>query len=306
MHMLHEPKLSALDLNLLVVLAALLEERHVTRAASRVGLSQSATSHALSRLRELYQDPLLVRSGRRLDLTPRAVALLPQLKRGLGELGGTLSGEAAFEPTTARRSFSVGMADYGQALLLPPLLRSLTRRAPLVDLNISGFPNAVERLDDGNLDLAVLLGTEFPKGLSSRKLFADGFTCMVRKGHPLVKGARLSLSRYLSLSHVLVSPGGSGPSFVDTELERRGLKRRIALQVSSFLIAPQLVTESDLMSTGPSRLLRVLAQRYPIRLFTPPFRLPRFELYLVWHSRLDHDPAHAWLRSEVIGVCDGL
>jgi DNA-binding transcriptional LysR family regulator len=303
MYMLHEPKLSALDLNLLVVLAALLEERHVTRAAGRVGLSQSATSHALSRLRELYRDPLLVRSGRRLDLTPRAVELLPQLTRGLAELGGTLSGARAFEPATARRSFSVGMADYGQALLLPPLLRALTTRAPHVDLSISSYPDAHERLDDGSMDLAVLLGSEFPKGLSSHKLFADGFTCMVRKGHPDVRGKRLSLARYLSMRHVLVSPGGGGPSFVDTELGRRGLERRIALKVSSFLIAPQVVTESDLVSTGPTRLLRTLAARYPIQLFPPPLRLPRFELHLVWHSRLDHEPAHDWLRRQFIELC---
>ncbi len=304
--MVHEPKLSALDLNLLVVLAALLEERHVTRAARRVGLSQSATSHALSRLRELYRDPLLVRSGRRLDLTPRAVELLPQLTRGLAELGGTLSGARAFEPSTARRSFSVGMADYVQTLLLPPLLRSLATHAPHVDISVSGFPNAVERLDAGSVDLAVLVGTEFPKGLCHKKLFSDGFTCMVRKGHPAVRGTRLSMARYLGLSHVLVSPSGEGQSYVDAELERRGLARRIALRVSSFLIAPQVVCESDLVSTGPSRLLSRLAARYPIRLFTPPLRLPRFELSLAWHARLDHDAAHAWLRRQLVELAGDL
>lgn len=306
MHMMHEPKLSALDLNLLVVLAALLQERHVTRAASRVGLSQSATSHALSRLRELYRDPLLVRSGRRLDLTPRAVELLPQLTRGLAELGGTLSGARAFDPATAHRSFCVGMADYVQTLVLPRLLQSLSTRAPSVDVAVNGFPDAADRLDDGSVDAAVLLGTTFPKGLSSHKLFFDDFTCMVRKGHPEVRGARLSMSRYLSMSHVLVSPSGQGPSFVDTELTRRGLTRRIALRVASFLIAPQVVSESDLVSTGPSRLLRVLATRYPIRLFTPPLRLPRFQLQLVWHSRLDHDPAHEWFRRQIVESCGEL
>jgi DNA-binding transcriptional LysR family regulator len=303
MHTMHEPKLSALDLNLLVVLGALLEERHVTRAAGRVGLSQSATSHALARLRELYGDPLLVRSGRRLDLTPRAVELLPQLSRGLAELGGTLTGARAFDPLTARRSFEVGMADYGQALLLPPLLRTLNTHAPNIDLAINAFPSAVERLDDGSMHLAVLVGASFPKGLSSHKLFDDGFTCMVRKGHPEVRGNRLSLARYLSQSHVLVSPTGQAGSIVDSELERRGFTRRIALRVSSFLIAPQVVSESDLVSTGPSRLLRALAARYPIRLFQPPLRLPRFEQHLVWHSRLDHDPAHDWLRRQFIELC---
>jgi DNA-binding transcriptional LysR family regulator len=238
-----------------------------------------------------------------LDLTPRAVELLPQLARGLAELGGTLSGARAFEPATARRSFSVGMADYVQTLLLPPLLRSLAKGAPYVDVSVSGFPDATDRLDDGSVDAAVLQGTTFPKGLSSHKLFLDDFTCMVRKGHPQVPGKRLSMSRYLSLSHVLVSPSGQGPSFVDTELERRGLTRRIALRVASFLIAPQVVSDSDLVSTGPSRLLRVLATRYPIQLLTPPLRLPHFQLQLVWHSRLDHDPAHAWFRRQFIELC---
>ena len=303
MHMLHEQKLSALDLNLLVVLQALLEERHVTRAANRVGLSQSATSHALSRLRELYRDPLLVRSGRRLDPTPRAVELLPLLSRGLGELGATLSGARAFEPASAQRSFSVGMADYAQALLVPPLLGALTTRAPHIDISVSGYPNISERLDDGSLDLAVMPTTDLAKGLSSLRVFDDGFTCMVRKGHPEVKGPRLSLARYLSLRHVLVSPSGQGSSYVDTELLRRNLTRRVALRVSSFLIAPQVVAESDLISTGPTRLLRSLSARYPIRLYAPPLRLPRFALNLVWHSRLDHDPAHDWLRRQVVEVC---
>jgi DNA-binding transcriptional LysR family regulator len=300
MHVAHDLKLSAIDLNLLVVLAALLEERHVTRAASRVGLSQSATSHALSRLRELYGDPLLVRSGRRLDLTPRALGLLPQLAHGLAELRGTLSGASAFEPKTARRRFTVGMADYGQALLVPPLLRLLKTQAPGIDLSIISFPNAVERLDDGSMDAAVLVGWEFPKGLASRKLFSDGFTCMARKDHPQLRGTRLPLARYMEQSHVLVAPSGSPTtSLVDSELERRGLVRRIALTVSSFLIAPQVVVESDLVSTGPSRLLRALSKRYPIRLFEPPFRLPRFEQHLVWHSRLEHDPGQIWLREQI-------
>src|SRR5688572_13050133 len=125
MHMVHGASLSAIDLNLLVVLRALLTERHVTRAAARVGLSQSATSHALSRLRELYADPLLVRSGRSLELTPRARRLLPTLERGLSDLKAAIDAEPGFEPASARRSFTLGMADYTQAVTLGPILRAL-------------------------------------------------------------------------------------------------------------------------------------------------------------------------------------
>jgi DNA-binding transcriptional LysR family regulator len=296
---MHEPKLSAVDLNLLVILRALLAERHVTRAAASVGLSQSATSHALARLRELYGDPLLVRSGKRLDLTPRALTLQPRLERGLAELSGTISGAEGFDPKTARQRFTVGMADYTQALLLPPLLRLVAAQAPGIELAVHHFPDVLERLDAGTLDFSVHRDDTFPPAFSKRRMPGDSFVCAVRKGHPVVRGARLSLAKYLELGHVLVSPSGLPGSIVDTELTRRGLTRRIALTVSSFLVAPLVVAQSDLITTGPARLLRAVAERYSLRLVPTPFRLARFDMALLWHSRRDHDPALAWLS----GVC---
>src|SRR4051812_4402235 len=170
MHMVHSP-LAALDLNLMVVLQALLAERNVTRAARRVGLSQSAASHALGRLRQALGDPLLVRSGRRLDLTPRAVALLPPLERGLLELASAVVGEPRFDPRTARRSFTMSMADYGQAVLLPPVLARLRRQAPGFDLTVVAFPDTLELMDSGKVDLALLARIALPSGYTSRHLF---------------------------------------------------------------------------------------------------------------------------------------
>jgi DNA-binding transcriptional LysR family regulator len=299
MHMVHEQKLSAIDLNLLVALRALLSERHVTRAARLLGLSQSATSHALSRLRELYGDPLLVRNGRNLELTPRAVALLPQLARGLGELESSLRDPEPFEPRRARFPLRVGAADYAQALLSGPLLSLLRAEAPGVALQITSYPDLLEQLELGTLDLALHTQTKLPRVLAERQLFSDGFVCMLRKGHPALRKKRLSLQQYVALEHLLVSPGGTPGSFVDTELERRGLSRRIGLQVSSFLVAPQLVAETDLISTGPERLLRRTGKHYPIVLLEAPLRLPRFDLCLVWHSRREHEPAHAWMRDVI-------
>lgn len=296
--MIDDPALSAIDLNLLVVLRALLRERHVTRAARQVGLSQSATSHALARLRELCGDPLLVRYGRQLSLTPRATRLLPGLERGLSELHGVLTSEPVFDPKRARRSFSLGMADYAQALLLRPLLRSLQVAAPEIDLNVYTFPNLSELLESGSLDLAISPAYTIASGLSSQALFDDGYVCMVRKGHPDV-GRKLTLDQYLSLRHVLVAPSGTAGSFIDTELERRGLVRRVALRVSSFLIAPIVVAETDFISTTPERLARRVAKRYALKLVPPPFRVPRFGLSLAWHPRFDDDPAHRWLRELV-------
>ncbi|HEY0712724.1 MAG TPA: LysR family transcriptional regulator [Polyangia bacterium] len=300
---MHEPSLRGIDLNLTVVLSALLTERSVTRAARRLGLSQSATSHALARLREVYADPLLVRSGRRLDPTPRAIALRPSLDRALAELAGTIRNEPAFDARTARRSFVIGTADYGQGILVEPLLQRLRREAPGVDLSLNAFPNMVELLDSGSMDLALSPPLELPRGFSSKKLFTDGFMCVVRSGHPIVRGPHLSLSRYLSLPHLLVAPSGSTGSVVDSELARRGHSRRIVLTVTSFLAAPIVVADSDLISTGPVRLLQRMLKPYRLRGLAPPIPFKRFEIHMLWHSRRDHDPAHIWLRELLTSVC---
>jgi DNA-binding transcriptional LysR family regulator len=301
MHAMHDRSLASIDLNLLVVLRALLNERHVTRAASQVGLSQSATSHALSRLRELYGDPLLVRSGRALVLTPRAQQLLPMLERGLSDLTATVEAEPAFQPRTARRRFRVGMADYAQAFLLGALLRALEREAPGLDLAVLNFPNLEERTISGDIELALHLTGMAPPSLVSEALFEDEFVCMVRRGHPLVK-SRLRLERYVQLQHVVVAPTGQAGSPVDTELAKRGLSRRIGLWVSNFLVAPIVVSETDYISTMPRRLAQHLVKRYPLRLLPTPLALPGFGLSLMWHPRLDHDPAHAWLRKLIARV----
>ena len=299
MHAMHASPLAPIDLNLLVALQALLSERSVTRAAARLALSPSATSHALGRLRDLYGDPLLVRSGRRLDVTQRALALLPQLERGLADLAGTLAGEPAFNAATARRSFSVSMADYNQALSLGGLLRRLRRQAPGITLSVVAHPNPLELVDAGSVDVALMPHPAAPTpGLSVRKLFDDGFVSIVRKDHPRVPARlrQLPLATFLALDHLVVSPGGSAGSIVDSELQRRGLTRRVVSRVSSFLVAPLLVSQSDLVSTGPERLLRKIKAHFPIRILRPPLAIPRFDLHMVWHTRRDHDPAHAWLR----------
>lgn len=301
MHMVHEASLSAIDLNLLVVLRSLLRERHVTRAASAVGLSQSATSHALARLRELCGDPLLVRRGKSFELTPRAARLLPILERGLSDLQAVVSAEPGFDPTTARRVFTLAMADYQLAVLLAPLLRELERVAPNVDLSVVAFPNLAEMLEDGSVDLALVSRAQFSGPFPIQDLFSDGFVCAVRMDHPRVK-TRLSLDTYVSLRHVVVAPSGTPGSLVDTELARRGIRRRVAVRVSSFLVAPLVVAETDLVATLPARLARREAPHYGLRLLPPPLPLPEFTLAMAWHPRLEHDPAQRWLRDFVARV----
>lgn len=306
MHMMHDVRLAAVDLNLLVAARALLSERHVTRASRQLGLSQSATSHALARLRELYGDPLLVRSGRGLSLTARAQRLLPQLSRGLEELEASLRAEARFDPATARQVFRVYSADYGHAVLFGRLLALLRAEAPGVDLQVVGEPDALGQLEAGDLDFALLPKQPPRRQFKQLKLFSDGFVCMLRRGHPALVRKRLSLEQYLKLGHLLVAPGHTPGSYVDGELQRRGLSRRIVLQVSSFLVAPLVVAETDLISTGPRRLLERMAERYPIELLATPLPIPGFDLNLMWHSRRDQDAAQQWMRGLVVRACQTL
>jgi DNA-binding transcriptional LysR family regulator len=301
MHSMHDVKLSSVDLNLLVVLEALLSERHVTRAATRVGLSQSATSHAFARLRELYRDPLLVRSAGSFSLTPRAVALLPAVSRSLSELRATISGEPAFAPRSAQRVFTLGTVDYGQAVLLPRLLPLLEQEAPGIDLAIVNAPNLSELLDEGRIDLTLQPGDTIPKHQRSLELFEDGFVCMVRKRHPSV-GSKLTLSQYLALRHVVVAPSGEPGSTVDSELAKRGKQRRVALRVPGFLIVPVIISKSDFINTGPQRLAERLVHVHSVRLLPPPLPIPQFTISMAWHARLDNDPAHTWLRGAVSRV----
>ena len=213
MHVVHDVKLAAVDLNLLVALKALLGERHVTRAARQLGLSQSATSHALARLRALYGDPLLVRSGRALELTPRAVVLLPQIERGLGELQASLSGQEGFDPRRARLPLRIGATDYPQALLSAPLLSRLRAEAPGVVLQITSYPDLREQLESGAIDVAITVKTKLPDVFAQQLLFSDGFVCVLRKGHPVLRQPRFTLQPLATSSiwswRAAASPGAS-------------------------------------------------------------------------------------------------
>ncbi|WP_223633488.1 LysR family transcriptional regulator [Corallococcus sp. EGB] len=297
-----EVDLSGINLNLLVALDALLKETHVTRAAARVGLTQSAMSHALAQLRELLGDALLIRGRGGMVLTPRAQQLAAPLKRGLAELRRALRDEPPFEPATATRRFALATRDFFGSVLLPGALELLGREAPGVDLSVlhvdsNTFPS---HLETGEVDLAIIVApVPSGPGLRQQKLLTEDFVCVVREGHPTVRRT-LDLDTYLKLTHVLISPKGDGVGAVDLALARRGLPpRRIAVRVPYFLIAPLVVSRSDHILTAPRRLIAAFSNAYPLKVFPPPLPLPSFDILQVWHERFDGDPAHQWLRGLV-------
>ena len=288
----------ALDLNLLVHLDALLAEAHVTRAARRVGLTQSAMSRSLARLRDALGDPLLVRGASGLVPTPRAVALAAPLRQHLGALDALIGDAPAFDPATARRGFTILMADYG-ALLLPPLLARIRAEAPGVDVVVlPSVERTGEDLERGEVDLA--LGPRLPSGAAIvwRRLYHEDFVVIARKGHPKLRRG-VDAATFLALGHVSISPSGRPGSPVDDALARRGHTRRIAVRVPSFLVAPMVVASSDLIGLLPRSMALHAARSLPLGLHDAPLPFGGVTLELAWHERHRHDPAHAWFRALV-------
>jgi DNA-binding transcriptional LysR family regulator len=298
--MLHGMKLSQVDLNLLVALDALLQEASVTRAGERVGLSTPAMSHALGRLREHLEDPLLVRAGRGMVLTPRAVALQPRVRAVLSEAGAVLTPERAFEPARLERTFRIHATDHVLTVLGATLDRLAAREAPRASLQfIPNAPDDAALLREGSIDLAVGVYSGLPPELRTQRLFEDRFVCVVREGHPKV-GRKLSLEQFLALEHVQIAPRGRPGGYLDALLAARDQRRRVARAVPYFLAGLHLVAETDYLLTLSERVARALAPRFGLKLLAPPLPLEPYVLSHIWHPRQDADPAHRWLREVLV------
>jgi DNA-binding transcriptional LysR family regulator len=297
-------RLSATDLNLLVALDALVAEGNVTRAAERVGLTQPAMSHALARLRKLFDDPLLVRSPQGMLPTARALELVVPIRRALGDIDGALRQQPAFDPREARRTFTLACVDFGSLVIVPPLLARLRAEAPGADLLVRQLrSDEIERqLAEGEVDLAVgvLYGEDEP-WMVGQRLFTERFVCVVRADHPTAKGP-LSLAEFVALEHALISPRGRQGGFVDRALAKLGHQRRVALAIPHFLAAPIVVATSDLILTVPERIARAFARMLPLRILEPPLEVEGFDVTQYWHGRQARDPAHAWFRALVAEV----
>ena len=292
MHGIHA---SEVDLNLLVALDALIQERSVSRAASRLGLTQSAMSHRLRRLRERFDDELFVGGRGGMVPTPRAEELAAPIRRGLLELGAVLRQPEGFDPATSTRRFTCISKDYAEIVVVPRMLERVGRIAPNVDVAFRNPDDrSVERLASGEADFYV--GMPIPQAdLVRLPAGVDDFVAIVRDDHPTV-GRTLGLDTYAKLGHVLVTDR-DGPSFVDEILAQKGIERRIMLRIGRFAGAPFVVARSNLIATLP-RAVAVTSARYmPLRLLELPFELPAIPIEVMWHPRNNQDPGHRWMRT---------
>ncbi|MBL0214808.1 MAG: LysR family transcriptional regulator [Myxococcales bacterium] len=303
MHETHDA-LQGVDLNLVVALDALLAERHVTRAAARLGITQSAASHALARLRDLLGDPILVRGPRGgMMPTPRAEELAPQIHRVLVDLAGVLRG-ATWDPATMRRTFRIGASDYVELVLLPRLIERISRLAPGVELWVHAFADhGDEELAAGTLDVVIgpPRGSARPAASYEKVLFDESFTCILRAGHPLAD-SRMTLARYCSVPHLLIAPRGTPGSFVDDALAELGKTRRVALAVPHFLVVPYIIAGSDLVATIATRVAARFSEALGLVTMPPPVQIPKFQIALAWHERNHRDAPQRWLREQLLAV----
>jgi DNA-binding transcriptional LysR family regulator len=284
------------NLNLLVAFDALLAERNVTRAAARIGVTQSAVSNALAQLRVLFDDPLFLRGPRGVTPTPRALELAGPIQQGLALFASALA-PSAFDPSRSTRTFILAASDFVQLVLLPPLLRRLAREAPGVRIEVRpwGLHDVPDALARGEVDLMAGFYGKLPPQHEQSFLFEEPYVCIVRKGLPRV-GRRLTLKRWLELSHVLVSERGDSPGSVDRALAARGLARRVGARVSHFLHVPALVAGTDLVAAVGRHVAEAFARSHALTVLKPPIPLPAGRVGQVWHRRVESDPGHRWLR----------
>lgn len=295
--MMNKIDLSRVDLNLLVLFDAVMQERHVGRAARKLHLSSSAVSHGLGRLRQLVKDPLFLRQPKGVVPTERANLLAAPVADILLRTRQVIAGAEEFEPKKCRRRFMLGAPDAASAVLLPRLLANIRRTAPGVDLGVRNlvgrFEMALDELDQRTLDVAVLPLEGLPARFVCRKLYDEDFVIVRRKGHQL--GRNPSLAEYSAAPHLLVSVAGDPTGSVDQILAKQGLSRRVVLTVSNFMQALAVVAESDLVAALPRHFVVKHAARYGVVSVEPPMPLMSSPLSAIAPRVALADAGIAWL-----------
>jgi len=297
MFVMRDVHLRNLDLNLIHPLHALLEECHVTRAAKRSFLSQSAMSRALDRLRDMFGDPLLVRNGRVYERTVRGERVLRDLESLMPRLEDMVRGEK-FDPAQSQEVFRVAMSDHASMIVLPSLLASLRKAATHIKLEVSA--SGAETYEDvaaGRIN-TFLCAEEAPPSLESEMLFTLDFVCLV--GTALrVRARRLTLKQYLEFQHVLVEIRDGQQALVDRALSQLGSKRHVALTLPFYVPAIFAIAQTDLILTVPRRLAKLTAVMAGVRIVEAPREIKSFPYFMAWHPRLTNEPAHKWFREQL-------
>ncbi|HRL94691.1 MAG: LysR substrate-binding domain-containing protein [Pseudomonas sp.] len=293
--------LSKVDLNLFIVFDAIYTEANLTRAGQIVGITQPAVSNALSRLRETFNDPLFVRTAQGMVPTPMAQNIIGPVRNALQLLRVSVQESRIFNPLQANKTFRISMTDLIEAVILPPLFQRLRRQAPAVQIEsfLAKRRETTKELAAGRIDFAVDAPLNTDPQVRHVKLLEDRYVCAMRKGHPLAKD-KISLDDYLSLTHIHISSRRSGLGLVDLALGKMGIQRKIALRSQHYLMASQVMQQTDMAMTVPESF----AHRHGLHAVDLPVNdVPAQETHLYWHESTDQDPANRWMREQLIELC---
>ncbi len=298
---IHLMNLNSLDLNLLVALDALLLEGNVSRAAMRIGLSQPATSHALQRLRDLIGDPLLVRNGARMELTPRALALRGPLAQALDQVRSLFISDD-FDAARSERHFRLMMPDLAVELLMPPLMEKITKLAPNVRIDVVPWrgPAIFTAEFARTIDLVISIGDAF-RGFHRQRLYTDSDALAVRRGHPAAAKLK-KRDGFLGARHVAVVIRGQSEDLIDIWLRPKGIERKIALVVPGYIEALHVTARTDLVAFVPRRLIGALSRQLSLATITPPFDPGIDEQFMFYPTRAQMDLGSIWLRTIMLGI----
>ncbi len=293
--------LRTIDMNLLVIFDALMHERHVSRAADRVGLSQPAASSALSRLRHLFDDDLLVRNGNTMEPTARALDLAERITPILREVGRLMEDDGTFDPSTSAARFQLRLSDLLLLLIMPALAGRVEHAAPGMAMEVQHLSpsDTVDALVNDSLDLAISTQLITPAAIVEQRLFGGRMVCVHRKGHPHVDG-QVTLQTFLALKHVRVAQNPLDDRFVDKQLADLGIERQIGLTVPHWLPVPAIIGKTDLIAVMTERHAGHFKDSHGLEFVDAPFDGANFHWSLYWHKRHNANPAHRWLRG-VIG-----
>nr|WP_320131443.1 LysR family transcriptional regulator [uncultured Holophaga sp.] len=296
-----------LDLNLLVALDVLLDEHNITRAGHRINLSQSAMSGCLARLREFFNDELLVQVGRKMVPTPLGESLAQPVRDCLVHIQSAIATKPTFDPATSQRHFKIMLSDYMSIVFMPEVMRRMAEVAPQITVEIvSSADYPLEALEKGEIDFRILPESFQASSHCSEFLLEDPYTCMVWTGNPEVRG-ELSPEQFLDMRHVLLRFGRErAPSRDEIYLSRLGYHRRVDMIATWFGVLPHFIVGTSRITTLPLRLGKVFAEQYPVRLLAPPIAIEPMVQTICWHKYYDYDPGKLWMRRLMKEVAEGL
>lgn len=301
--------LRQVDGTLLLAFDTLMQERHVSRAAVRLGVTQSALSGMLTRLRKLFRDELFIRNAKGMQPTPVAIELLSSVQNVLNTLRSMVIDPTDFSPE-AGYTFVIGMSDYSSCVVLPPMFRTFRRNFPNITLHAEtvSAQAAPTLLDEGKIDLMVGPFVAAADRFKHSHLLSDGFVAMMATSHPAA-GKKLDLKLFSSLPHMLVAPDGllnGWRGLVDESLEKRGFRRDVRLTISQFMVGFLVLQETDMIFSLPSRIAKMATRHFDFELKAPPVQSPKFSVSQIWHIRNDLLPSNVWLRSQIAAVASSL